>query len=87
MSILRSNNEPPEAIVKWGWKYHHTGVPTDKIMDGEIGNRCRYHDGDKKLIPSGYFCNEEDGSQWSLHNTSHNSSHAGKGEITLGKIQ
>jgi len=36
MSILRSNNEPPEAIVKWGWKYHHTGVPTDKIMDGEI---------------------------------------------------
>ena len=26
----------PEAVEKWGWKYHHIGIPTDKIMPGEM---------------------------------------------------
>lgn len=31
----RLDNEMPEAIASWGWKYHHTGIPTDKIMPDE----------------------------------------------------
>jgi hypothetical protein len=32
----RLDNELPESIEKWGWKYHHLGVPTNKIMPGEL---------------------------------------------------
>jgi hypothetical protein len=32
---IRLENELPESIEKWGWKYHHLGIPTDKIMPGE----------------------------------------------------
>ena len=35
MKNLRSDNEQPESIEKWGWKYHHLGIPTDEIMPGE----------------------------------------------------
>ena len=35
MSKARLENEQPESIEKWGWKYHHLGIPTDKIMPGE----------------------------------------------------
>jgi hypothetical protein len=35
MNKSRLDNEPPESIEKWGWKYHHIGIPTDKIMPGE----------------------------------------------------
>src|SRR5664280_197406 len=35
MKKLRSDNEQPQSIEKWGWKYHHLGIPTDKIMPGE----------------------------------------------------
>jgi hypothetical protein len=32
----RIDNELPEAIVKWGWKYHHLGVPTTRKLADEI---------------------------------------------------
>jgi len=35
MQQKRAEHELPESIVKWGWKYHHLGIPTDKIMPGE----------------------------------------------------
>jgi len=35
MKYRRSDSEPPEATERWGWRYHHTGIPTDKIMPGE----------------------------------------------------
>lgn len=35
MPNIRLENELPESIEKWGWKYHHLGIPTDKIMPGE----------------------------------------------------
>jgi len=33
--VPRQEHEPPEAIEKWGWKYHHLGVPTSEKMPGE----------------------------------------------------
>jgi hypothetical protein len=36
MKKTRASHEPPEAIEKWGWKYHHTGIPTPVKMPGEI---------------------------------------------------
>ncbi len=33
--IPRQDHEPPEAIEKWGWKYHHLGIPTTEKMPGE----------------------------------------------------
>jgi hypothetical protein len=36
MNRQRLDSEEPEAVGKWGWKYHHTGIPTDKIMPGEV---------------------------------------------------
>jgi hypothetical protein len=35
MKNLRSDNEQPESIEKWGWKYHHLGIPTAEIIPGE----------------------------------------------------
>ncbi|MEI6047477.1 MAG: hypothetical protein WCS03_01140 [Bacteroidota bacterium] len=35
MIKTRQDHEQPESIVKWGWKYHHLGIPTDKIMADE----------------------------------------------------
>ncbi|MGM0583021.1 MAG: VOC family protein [Bacteroidota bacterium] len=32
---MRHDYELPEAIEKWGWKYHHIGIPTDKVMPNE----------------------------------------------------
>ena len=29
---IRLENEPPESIAKWSWKYHHLGIPTKIIM-------------------------------------------------------
>ncbi|MCL2074756.1 MAG: hypothetical protein FWH18_12610 [Marinilabiliaceae bacterium] len=28
MQYIRQDNEMPKAIDRWGWKYHHLGVPT-----------------------------------------------------------
>ncbi len=35
MEIFRLDSEPPLAVEKWGWKYHHLGIPTKTIMPGE----------------------------------------------------
>ena len=31
----RAENELPESVVKWGWKYHHLGIPTTKKLPDE----------------------------------------------------
>jgi hypothetical protein len=33
---VRLDSELPESVEKWGWKYHHLGIPTVKEMPGEI---------------------------------------------------
>jgi len=34
MKKLRQDFELPEAIARWGWKFHHVGIPTtDKMPD------------------------------------------------------
>jgi hypothetical protein len=35
MTKIRFDHELPESIEQWGWKYHHLGIPTDKIMHNE----------------------------------------------------
>jgi len=35
MQKIRLDHELPDAIEKWGWKYHHIGIPTDRIIPGE----------------------------------------------------
>ncbi|MGD8439554.1 MAG: hypothetical protein PVG53_03390 [Holophagae bacterium] len=32
----RRDHEPPDAIQSWGWRYHHLGIPTDVVRDGEV---------------------------------------------------
>ena len=32
---IRQEHELPKSINEWGWKYHHLGIPTDKIMPNE----------------------------------------------------
>jgi hypothetical protein len=29
MNKIRKDHEPPLAIEKWGWRYHHMGIPTN----------------------------------------------------------
>jgi len=31
----RQHHEPPGAVGTWGWRYHHLGIPTDVVRDGE----------------------------------------------------
>lgn len=31
----RSDHELPEVVTSWGWKYHHIGIPTKKVMQNE----------------------------------------------------
>jgi hypothetical protein len=33
--VKRQDHEPPEATGHWGWRYHHTGIPTGQPRDGE----------------------------------------------------
>ena len=33
--MRRKDHEPPAVTGKWGWRYHHTGVPTSDPRDGE----------------------------------------------------
>ncbi|MGM0566298.1 MAG: VOC family protein [Bacteroidota bacterium] len=35
MKQTRQDFEFPQCIEEWGWKYHHTGIPTDKKMPNE----------------------------------------------------
>jgi hypothetical protein len=34
-AIIRHDNESPVSISGWGWKYHHLGIPTKRIMPDE----------------------------------------------------
>lgn len=31
----RLEHELPKSIEEWGWKYHHLGIPTDKVLPNE----------------------------------------------------
>jgi len=35
MNTSRLEFESPLAMEKWGWKYHHLGIPTNTVMPGE----------------------------------------------------
>jgi len=35
MTNVRRDDELPESTEKWGWRYHHLGIPTDKVMPNE----------------------------------------------------
>jgi hypothetical protein len=35
MNASRLDFEPPLAVERWGWRYHHLGIPTNTIMPGE----------------------------------------------------
>ncbi len=35
MNRRRADNEPPESVAGWGWKFHHLGIPTKSAMPGE----------------------------------------------------
>lgn len=35
MEKLRKDHEPPVSTDKWGWKYHHLGIPTENKMPDE----------------------------------------------------
>ncbi|QGY42389.1 hypothetical protein GM418_01580 [Maribellus comscasis] len=35
MKNIRLDHELPEATERWGWKFHHLGIPTEKKMPGE----------------------------------------------------
>ena len=35
MKKFRKEQELPEVTAEWGWKYHHLGIPTKKIMPDE----------------------------------------------------
>ncbi len=41
----RKDHEQPLSINKWGWKFHHIGIPTNKPMPGE-----KYIDGLKMYV-------------------------------------
>lgn len=32
---MRRDHEPPVATERWGWRYHHTGIPTRRHRPGE----------------------------------------------------
>ena len=33
--ILRKDHEPPAAIARYGWRFHHLGIPTNTPRPGE----------------------------------------------------
>jgi hypothetical protein len=35
METPRQDYELPESIEKWGWKFHHLGIPTTSKMENE----------------------------------------------------
>ena len=36
MTNKRQEYEQPESTEKWGWKYHHLGIPTNQVMPDEM---------------------------------------------------
>jgi hypothetical protein len=57
MKVIRQDNELPESILKWGWKFHHVGIPTKKKLPNE-----KYLS-QFKLYVSG-FCTSPFGIEW-----------------------
>ncbi|MFO7888823.1 MAG: hypothetical protein R6V04_00630 [bacterium] len=35
MKKTRQDQDPPLATEKWGWRYHHLGIPTNQSIRGE----------------------------------------------------
>jgi hypothetical protein len=33
--VKREDHEPPCATERWGWRYHHTGIPTREVRPDE----------------------------------------------------
>jgi len=33
---MREDSQLPEATARWGWRFHHLGVPTDVPRAGEV---------------------------------------------------
>ncbi len=33
--MFRKDDEPPPASARWGWRYHHLGIPTAEPREGE----------------------------------------------------
>ena len=33
--MKRRDDELPVAVESWGWRYHHTGIPTEQKREGE----------------------------------------------------
>jgi hypothetical protein len=31
----RHDHEPPAAVARYGWRYHHIGIPTEEVRPGE----------------------------------------------------
>ena len=36
MTSHRQDHEPPAAIARHGWRYHHVGIPTTQRRPGEV---------------------------------------------------
>jgi hypothetical protein len=34
-AVKRRDHEPPEAVSRWGWRFHHVGIPSLKPRSGE----------------------------------------------------
>jgi len=34
-NYIRKDFDPPLAIDEWGWRYHHIGIPTTRLLDEE----------------------------------------------------
>jgi hypothetical protein len=32
----REDAQPPAAIERWGWRFHHIGIPTEHAIPGEV---------------------------------------------------
>ncbi len=33
---MRKEKDLPKVTEEWGWKYHHLGIPTKEIRNGEV---------------------------------------------------
>lgn len=54
MEIKRKENQPPLAIEKWGWRYHHIGIPTgESIKDEKYLPQFKFHTGGFESSPYG----------------------------------
>lgn len=44
---MRRDHEPPAATARWGWRYHHIGIPTCEPREGEehLPEYKLYHSG------------------------------------------